>query len=116
MREAQYEPRFLANRELRRIPQGWQHPQDARGRYVPLLPEQMPAVDGPSEIVVYETASEGTPLTPAFPDTPEGRLQLIRYCVEHTTTFGRHRSGAEAWAAILFGEGASVAPDGAVQA
>ncbi len=38
MRETQYEPRFLGNREVRRIPRGWQHPRDERGRYVPLLP------------------------------------------------------------------------------
>ena len=33
-----FETSFIANREVRFIPAGWQHPKDERGRYVPLLP------------------------------------------------------------------------------
>ncbi len=115
MREEQVEPRFFANREVRTIPARWEHPQDERGRYVPLFPAQMPAVGGAAEIMAYETTSEGTPISPAFPATPAGRLQLVRYCAEHATTFGKHRSGEEAWAAIPFGEHATVGPDGTVR-
>ena len=116
MREEQTEVRFLANREVRRVPHGWQHPLDGRGRPEPLLPEQMPAVASDTDLMAYETTSEGTPISPAFPDTPEGRLQLISYCAEHATTYGTHRPGAEAWAAILFGENAAVGADGTVEA
>ena len=59
--------------------------------------------------------SEGTPISPVFPNTPEDRLALVNYCAEHATTFGDHRAGAEAWVAILFG-GASGDLDGTVRA
>jgi hypothetical protein len=119
-----YEMSFIPNREVRWIPRGWQHPKDGRGKYVPLLPNgycaanglteadrngvgEMPSVTGPVslqglEIMAYETTTEGTPISPAFPDTPEGRLELIRWCAEHETTFGDFKAGAEAWAGLLF--------------
>ena len=116
---------FVNSREVREIPRGWQHPRDGEGRYIPLLPHhyeydasqgpwpKMPAPVGETEIAAYEAVSEGTPISPAFPDTPEGRLELLRYCAEHCTTFGDHKADAEAWAAILFGD-AGVALDGTV--
>ena len=118
---------FVPNRELRVIPAGWQHPRDARGGYVPLLPsgyvsddadqpDLMPEPSGATEIAAYETTTEGTPISPAFPDTPQGRLDLVNYCAEHCTTFGDHRAGVEAWAALLFGDGATVDADGTVRA
>jgi len=116
MREAEYEPRMIANREVRRVPAGWEHPRDGRGRFTPLLPEQMPAAGERAEIMAYETTSEGTPVSPAFPDTPEGRLALVRHCVEHATTFGKHRGGLEAWAAVLFGDHTTIGLDGTVEA
>jgi hypothetical protein len=115
---------FVGGYEVREIPRGWQHPKDARG-YIPLLPfgyefdpsqedaHTMPEPAGEAEVVAYETVSEGTPISPAFPNTPEGRLDLLRYCAEHCTTFGDHKADAEAWAALLFGD-AAVALDGTV--
>ena len=85
-------------------------------------PEQfMPSARGlpveATEIVAYETTSEGTPISPGFPNTPEGRLELVNYCAEHCTTFGQHTADPEAWAAILFGDGtAVVSEDGTVHA
>jgi hypothetical protein len=76
----------------------------------------MPATwNGETEIAAYETTSEGTPISPAFPNTDAGRLALINYCAGHCFTFGRHRADAEAWAAVLFGD-AAVAADGRVVA
>ena len=123
---------FTGSREVRVIPQGWQHPRDERGRHVPLLPadyvfddEQdatyptMPSVhalrDGETQIIAYETVSEGTPLSPAFPNTSAGRLALVAWCAGNASTFGDKRASGEAWAAILFG-GAGVALDGTVLA
>ena len=106
-----YETGFIVNREVRRIPKGWQHPRDARGRFIPHLdrvhyddlmqtlePDEprpklppMPLVDGlapgQTEIMAYETTTEGTPISPAFSDTPEGKLSLANYCAEHATVF-----------------------------
>lgn len=107
----------MGGRELRTIPKGWLHPEDARNPR-PLLPEQMPNVTGlapeETEIVAYEAGSEGTPISPAFPNTPEGRLRLVAYCARHCTTWGDHKGGVEAWAAILFGEHTAVTKDGVV--
>ena len=90
MREIQFEPRMIANREVRCVPAGWEHPRDERGRHNPLLPEQMPEPGDGVAIMAYETTSEGTPISPAFPDTPEPSLGRVHYCVEHTTTYGKH--------------------------
>ncbi len=131
---------ILGPRELRVIPRGWQHPRDERGRLVPLLPSDgyprtpeakrayriemghaaaraayMPDATGRAEIMAYETTSEGTPISPAFPDTPEGRRQLIAWCAENATTYGDSRTGVEGWAALLFGD-AAVALDGTIHA
>jgi hypothetical protein len=123
---------FLPSREVRVIPGGWQHPRDERGRHVPLLPAGyvfdddqdsttacMPDVAGlpasATEIAAYETVSEGTPISPEFPNTDAGRLGLVNYCAEHAMTFGEHKADAEAWAAVLFG-GAVVDERGAVSA
>ena len=117
---------IAGSREVRRVPRGWQHPKDEAGRLVPLLPFGYEFEDGQTpypttpdpgrdaaEIVAYETTTEGTPISPAFPDTPEGRLALIAWCAEHCTTFGRNKTDGEGWAALLFGD-ASVALDGRV--
>ena len=85
--------RFVPGREIRVIPRGWQHPRREGGRYQPLLPAdyafdddqerwpQMPDAsrlpEGETEIAAYEAVSEGTPISPAFPNTPEGRRALV---------------------------------------
>lgn len=121
--------RMCSAREARVIPEGWQHPKDASGRFVPLLPEgyafyedgsspwpTMPCTDRiATEIAAYEMTSEGTPISPAFPNTAEGRRALCRWCAEHCTTFGDHQADAEAWALIIFGD-AGVALDRSVRA
>src|SRR5579871_5510657 len=101
---------FIApNREVRAVPLSWQHPVDATGEPIPLQSrdsryteremadliaegrtreeieaEFMPDFSGvPAEqmgVAVYETTSEGTPLTPVFPNTREGLFQLLQYC------------------------------------
>jgi hypothetical protein len=67
-----------------------------------------------TEIAAYETVSEGTPISPPFPNSPEGRLALVEYCSLHCATWGHNTGGAEAWAALLFGTGAAVTADGVV--
>ena len=119
-REATYQPTFIANREVRVVPAGWRHPKDASGRFVPLLPEQMPELAGlpphRTRITAYETTTEGTPISPPFTNTPEGRLRLTQHCADHYTTWGSHAADAEAWAVVLFGRSAAVTADGVVVA
>lgn len=110
---------FIPSREVRTVPKGWLHPQGA-DEPVPVLFEDMPGVEGlpaeQMEIAAYETSTYGTPLSPFFPNTPQGRLALVGYCAEHCNTWGYETAGAEAWAVILFGEGAAITVDGAVVA
>jgi hypothetical protein len=83
-------------------------PVPGEDAYMPALWTEQPAgsfrAPDAVEIAAYETTTEGTPISPAFPDTPEGRLALANWCAENAFTFGRHKADAEAWAAILFGE------------
>jgi hypothetical protein len=114
---------FFVNREVRRVPLDWQHPLDKSGRPIPLLAHepgatiedsdsQMPYFSTvPSEqmgICAYETTSEGTPLSPVFPDTPEGRFALANYCAETATVFADHRADVSTWCNILFGQATAV--------
>jgi hypothetical protein len=54
-------------------------------------------------IQAYETTTEGTPISPVFPDTPEGRFALVTYCAVHETVFAACRATMGEWAMILFG-------------
>jgi len=133
---------FMCQRELRVFPKGWVHPVD--GTYITggvrhvglsdrdilqyVEPEDdyeyteddlMPAVDGLSEeeteIAAYETVSEGTPISPPFPNTPEGRFELVKWCEANASVFGtNHKADGETWAGILFGNGCAMIEDGRV--
>jgi hypothetical protein len=80
------------------------------------MPDMRGLAEHEIEIAAYETGTYGTPISPTFPNTPQGRLQLLAYCAEHCTTWGYETAGVEAWAAILFGQGAAVTVDGVVVA
>ncbi|HLZ25567.1 MAG TPA: hypothetical protein VKQ30_25870 [Ktedonobacterales bacterium] len=122
---------FIAsNREVRAVPFTWQHPVDATGEPIPLRTrdyryteneiaelvaeghtreeldaEFMPDFSAvPAEqmgVAVYETTTEGTPLTPVFPNTREGLFQLLQYCAQHCATFADIQTGLDGWARIL---------------
>lgn len=104
----------IVNREVRRVPANWWHPIDwnsLRGggspRPIGVFEEDMPSVEDlePSQvrIMLYETTSEGTPMSPVFDDTPEGREALCRYAARYCTTFGSATASEAEWAQMLFG-------------
>jgi hypothetical protein len=108
---------FVGTYEVREIRAGWQHPKDASGRYIPLLPfgyqtdgerapadEMMPPPLGDILICAYEAVTEGTPISPGFPDTAEGRLALCGWLAEHRLVLGSRKVDVEAWTALLFGD------------
>lgn len=54
-------------------------------------------------ICAYEAVTEGTPISPVFPNTPTGRFELAKYCSENAIVFGEHKvPDIEAWCGILF--------------
>lgn len=55
-------------------------------------------------ICAYEEVTEGTPISPVFPDSPEGMYELVRYCAENRFVFGGFvKADVEGWAAVLWG-------------
>src|SRR5438105_2666411 len=96
---------FFVNRAIRRVPLTWQHPTDRNGQFIPLLssanytdeqiadlvsdgrtyeeveagpmPDFSAVPEDQMGLCVYETTSEGTPVSPVFPDTAEGREALL---------------------------------------
>lgn len=77
-----------------------------------ILSWHMPDFSGVPEeqmgICAYETCSEGSPISPVYPNTPEGRFQMVKHCSENETTFGSYTADIEAWAGILFGKNAAL--------
>lgn len=116
-------------REVRKVPADWQHPKDARGRYVPLLghtyaeelrrhaardpakysadeyfgliglpSDYMPEFENATHLMIYETCTEGTPITPAFA-TPE---ELARWAADNgASAYGSETASYEAWLAMI---------------
>ena len=89
-------------REIRSVPLDWKHPTDANGHYIPLLDQSYreamdewstvyPDEDEPdpadyrpdwdestaTAYQVYETVTEGTPVSPVFATTSELRAWLL---------------------------------------
>jgi hypothetical protein len=121
---------ILANCELRSVPLWWQHPTDGAGEPIPLERREfayteaeiaelvaegrtraeidawfMPAFSDvpPHElgVAVYETTTEGTPITPIFPATRAGLFQLLQYCAANCATFADFEASIDAWARLL---------------
>jgi hypothetical protein len=69
-------------REIRKVPlTGWQHPKDAWGNYFPLNPKEMPEIpdwDDNYGFCIYETVSEGTPVSPVFETMGDMENWLLR--------------------------------------
>lgn len=127
---------FVSNREVRHVPLDWEHPRDEEGEIVTLFdrsrfteetveeylaegPEytrelieswHMPDFSNiPPErmgVCAYETTSEGTPISPIYPNNPRGRFDLVRFCAENATVFADQKCpDIEAWTGILFSRG-----------
>ena len=123
----------FVNRESRRVPLNWEHPRNEKGQFIGLSDHSRLTEESISEwlseepglnrdkieswhmpdfsnipeeqmgICAYETTSEGTPISPVFPDSLEGRFELAQYCMENATVFGSQKCpDIEGWRAILF--------------
>jgi hypothetical protein len=105
-------------REVRRVPPIWRHPSDGRWndgsiKYEPLKKRSyFDEGDNPDEYMpdwneseathyaIYETVTEGTPLTPAFA-TPE---ELAQWCVDNkVSAFAGQAASYESWLRVANG-------------
>ena len=86
-------------REVRRVASTWLHPLCCEdGEYEPLDADCMPEESKGDWYMMYETCTEGTPMSPAF-QTPE---ELARWLVENkASAFGNQEASYEAWLATI---------------
>ena len=80
------------SRQARRVPLDYEHPKNEQGHYVPLFEsddderppeERMPRPDPEAELgwCMYETCSEGTPISPVF----RSEIDLARWLADNRT-------------------------------
>jgi len=88
-------------REVRRVPKDWEHPVEG-GQYKPLYAGEMPDphYTDSTYYQMYETTSEGTPISPVM-DRPEN---LASWLVENkATAFAGQTASYEAWLMVCQG-------------
>lgn len=135
-------PSVFLNREIRRVPPDWKHPIDGEGNYLHLteyfkfedmwyigrteeealadyeidktrmMPDFSEIPEEKMGICAYENFTEGTPISPVFPSTPEGRFALAKYCSENASITDRvnflgvkeRKASLVDWANTLFSD------------
>ena len=83
-------------REIRIVPKGWEHPKKRDGSYQPMRDTvYAERAREPTCYQMYETVSEGTPVTPVF----ETEDELVDYLVNVGTFWNQKysREAAEAF-------------------
>lgn len=89
------EGKFMS-REVRMVPPDWKHPKGGDGNYEPLLEEEMPdwSKDERTHYQMYESTSEGTPMSPPIKTQEE----LARWLVDNeASAFAGRTATYEEW-------------------
>ena len=87
-------------REVRIVSENWQHPKDVSGNFEPLHEDEMEIAGERTLYMMYETCTEGTPISPAF-KTPE---ELARWLADSgASAFGNMTASYEAWLRVCRG-------------
>jgi hypothetical protein len=87
-------------REARKVTADWQHPVDIDGKLIPMLEPQMAGLmkGVRNHIQMYETTSEGTPMSPVF----AGAKELAQWLADHEIPlFGDLLATKEQWLKII---------------
>ena len=84
------------------VPPGWEHPRDGSGEWVPIRAADMP--DWPAaertHFQMYETISEGTPVSPVCATAEE----LASWMADHCLTSATDRTALyESWLETVIG-------------
>lgn len=82
------------------------HYDDVKSLFMPTF-NDVPAEE--MGVCLYETTTEGTPLTPVFPDNEQGHKDFAAYAAEYATSFASHQESAEDWEQRFFGQPEQVA-------
>ena len=89
------------NREIRMVSAEFKHPKDEEGRFIPLFKEQMPATGEATHYMMYETSTEGTPISGVFKSTEE----LINWLIKtKATKFAKQVATYEDWMSVINNE------------
>ena len=102
----------MGHREVRRVPMDWEHPRRSDGKYAGLAARDILAYYEPGEELgrkyelmpefpegtatgwqLYETTSEGTPVSPVFATAEE----LAAWCEDGATVTARLKWTREQW-------------------
>jgi hypothetical protein len=75
----------------------WDGPRPVAEDYMPVFP-----ADAELGICMYEEVTEGTPISPVYPDTPEGRSDMAAYLAAHPGGISVGMTAAD-WTAIIEG-------------
>lgn len=89
-------------REVRKVSKDWKHPIDKNGAFIPMFEEDMPHRNSKEKnhLMMYETTTEGTPISPAF-DNPES---LASWLVKNKASwFGDETADYETWLKVCKG-------------
>ena len=87
-------------REARKVTADWQHPRDAEGKFIPMFEPQMgDLMKGVrNHLQMYETTTEGTPMSPVFAQAEE----LAQWLADHeVSVFGDCLATKEQWLRII---------------
>jgi hypothetical protein len=87
-------------REARKVAADWQHPVDIDGKLIPMLePQMVELMQGVrNHLQMYETTTEGTPLSPVFAQAEE----LAQWLAAHEIPlFGDLLATKEQWLKIM---------------
>jgi hypothetical protein len=92
----------FAHRQMRRVPPGWRHPyyRDPFGYdcFLPISRSAMPSAGEPCYYQMYETQTQGTPVSPAFPSHHD----LIRWLAGNKIAYiGSCPGTEEVWSRIV---------------
>jgi hypothetical protein len=77
-------------REIRKVPKNWEHPKDEQGKYKPMVDEQEWTEEEAVCFQIYETVSEGTPVSPVFDtlaDMEDWLVNMKYYSRDETKEF-----------------------------
>jgi hypothetical protein len=80
--------------------------EDLKSWFMPIFKD---VPDEEMGVCLYETTTEGTPLTPVFPDTEQGHKDLAAYASEYATRFAGDHMSAQDWEQRFFGQPEQVA-------